>query len=390
LRRKNDQIFQLSLTEIVFMLAFVLILLLGYMFMRADHHAKELELSLEESKELDSNRKLLEQARQNLAKTLAETGVKPDDVISSLLAQAQVAQERDTLKERVADLDKQLSALTEVRKLLATVKAGAGASDVVRKEVDDALALKEKLEERISGQQSAMVPSSSKESSPSSPIATDNLGTRTPTVKELALPTERTTRRDVSVEALAAVDLKEQVTQQLEKQLGESYVAGQEDKLAKELVAARKAMKIVAGTSGDIVNVSKENADLRGQVAFLRARLDARGGRDYPPCWADEQTGKVEFLFTVEITPAGLTVASAWPTRRQSDAMALPGVARFNKPVSLSLPDFSSAMEGIERVSRERSCRHYVYVRNEVTDLASFNRARYAIENFFYKLELRR
>jgi hypothetical protein len=46
-------------------------------------------------------------------------------------------------------------------------------------------------------------------------------------------------------------------------------------------------------------------------------------------------------------------------------------------------------MQGIDRVSKDKNCRHYVYVKNRVTDLASFNKSRYAIENFFYKLELR-
>ncbi|TCG05365.1 hypothetical protein BZM27_34300 [Paraburkholderia steynii] len=391
MQRKDDQIFQLSLTEIAFTLAFLLMLLLGYMFTRVDRHAKELEVSLAESGDIDSNRKALEQARENLAKALAEIGAKPEDVISSLIAQARVAQERDALKRRVDDLDKQLSALTEVRKVLDTVKGGAGTSDAVRKEVADALALKEKLEERVAAQEAATVPSTLKAASTlASSFATATAATRDPVAKEPGPPTERKMRRDVAAEALAGLDLKEQVTKQLEDQLGELYVAGQEDKLAQQLVAARRAMKAVAGTSRDVVSVSKENADLRGQVAFLKARLDAHGGRDYPPCWADEQTGKVEFLFTVEITAAGLNVAPAWPARRQSDAMALPGVARFNKPISLSPPDFSSAMEGIDRVSKERNCRHYVYVRNQVTDLASFNRSRYAIENFFYKLELRR
>jgi polyhydroxyalkanoate synthesis regulator phasin len=389
-RRKDDQIFQLSLTEIAFTLAFLLMLLLGYMLAQADRHAKGLELSLAKSGELDTNRKALEQARQNLAKALSEAGAKPDEVISSLIAQAKLAQERDTLRKQVDDLDKQLSALTEVKKMLDAAKGGAGSSDVVRKEVTDALALKAKLEERLGAQEAVMVPSSIKATStPASSVAAGTADTRSPTAKEPAAPTERPGRRDVATEALAGLSLKEQLTKQLHDQLGEPYVAGHEETLAQELVAARKELKAVASTSGGVAGVAKENADLRGQVAFLKARLDARGGRDYPPCWADEQTGKVEFLFTIEISPDGLRVTPAWPEKRQADATSIPGVARFSEPTSLSLSEFSSAMQRIDRVSKEKNCRHYVYVKNRVTDLGSFNRSRYAIENFFYKLELR-
>jgi hypothetical protein len=97
----------------------------------------------------------------------------------------------------------------------------------------------------------------------------------------------------------------------------------------------------------------------------------------------------VEFLLTVEIGPDGLRVSPAWPETRQADAMALPGASRFSQPNALSLVQFASDMQGVDRISRERNCRHYVYIKNRVNDLGLFNRSRYAIENFFYKLELR-
>ena len=46
-------------------------------------------------------------------------------------------------------------------------------------------------------------------------------------------------------------------------------------------------------------------------------------------------------------------------------------------------------MQGIDQHSRKNSCRHYVLMRNHVNDLQMFNRYRYAVENYFYKLELR-
>jgi hypothetical protein len=184
--------------------------------------------------------------------------------------------------------------------------------------------------------------------------------------------------------------LKSQIQQQLREQLNEPYIPGQEPQLAKELVAARKLERETGRNAQTFTILKKENADLHGQVTYLRKRLDARGGRDYPPCWANEQTGKVEFLFTVDILSEGLRITPAWPDTRQADAAALPGVAKLTAPRPLSRAEFSASMQGIDRLSKTKECRHYVYLKNQVTDLESFNQSRYAIEDFFYKLELRR
>ncbi len=45
----------------------------------------------------------------------------------------------------------------------------------------------------------------------------------------------------------------------------------------------------------------------------------------YALCRANEQTGKVEFLFSTEIVPKGLRVTPVWPNTHQAHAAALPG-----------------------------------------------------------------
>lgn len=85
----------------------------------------------------------------------------------------------------------------------------------------------------------------------------------------------------------------------------------QEAALARELESGAKQAKDLSAISEGPEALKKANADLRGQIAFLKARLDARGGRDYPPCWAEEMTGKVQFLFTIEILPEGLRLQPA-------------------------------------------------------------------------------
>lgn len=386
MRRANDQIFQLSLTEIAFTLAFILLLLLGYMLAQADAHVNALEQALLESGRLATNRELFEQARADLAKALSQFGAKPDDVIPSLLSQSKLVQERDVLKKRVDDLDKQLSALTEVRNALDAAHGGAGASNVVQKEVTDALALKAKLEKQLA-QDDAIAPQPAKQPPASSPNAAS-----APAASDQAKPggggeVPQRAHPDVTVEALSGLALKAQVQKQLHEQLDEQYVPGQEPALARDLVAAKKQMQALGRTTTNVASLMKENADLRGQLLFLKKKLDGRGGRDYPPCWADEQTGKAEFLFTIVIAPDGLHITPAWPDKRQADALALPNIDRLTTSAPLSRAEFTSAMQDLDRLSKVKNCRHYVHIKNRVTDLDEFNLSRYAIENFFYKLE---
>lgn len=313
MRRTNDQIFQLSLTEIAFTLAFILLLLLGYMVLQADERNRQLERALTEVGDVSAERQALESARTTLMQELSAHSVKPDEIMSSLVSEAKLIQERDALKKRVEDLDAHLSALTEVKNTLKATEGGQGASETVRADVTDALALKAELQ------------------------------------KEML------------------------------EQLKQPYAPGQSAVLAKELISAVKLAR----------DGEKTFKDLRGQIKNLEARLQARGGRDYPPCWANEETGKVEYLFTIEITPEGLRITPAWPESRQADAAALPGVDKLTMASPLSLNEFDAVMQGIDRVSKAKECRHYVYLKNRVKDLDTFNRYRYGIENFFYKLELR-
>ena len=136
--------------------------------------------------------------------------------------------------------------------------------------------------------------------------------------------------------------------------------------------------------------IRKENADLRGQVAFLKNKLDARGGRDWPPCWADED-GKVEFLFSVDLRSDTVAVSAAWPAKREADAKALPGVGELLAG-PLSYQDFQASVQGVFEWSKRHDpqCRHYVYLRSSIGDAIQSDRARLMVENYFYKAEVRR
>lgn len=137
------------------------------------------------------------------------------------------------------------------------------------------------------------------------------------------------------------------------------------------------------------VSLSKENTDLKGQVVWLKNKLNANGGRDYPPCWAEEVSGKPQYLFIINILSNGFQIDSAWPKSREHDASLLPGISSVLDHSIYSIDSFRERVSAINKNSIEKNCRHYVKLINRVNDLQSFNKHRFAVEEFFYKYEIR-
>ena len=102
--------------------------------------------------------------------------------------------------------------------------------------------------------------------------------------------------------------------------MGRELPVGGEAEVVAEVVGAASDFAKLGSKGVSSSNVVKDNADLRGQIAFLKHRLDARGGRDFPPCWADE-TGKVQFLFALEARSDSITIVPGWPESREESAI---------------------------------------------------------------------
>jgi hypothetical protein len=291
--RRGDQVFQLSLTEIAFTIAFLLLLLLGYSVWQAQAGRDAAKAALAEALARQREAGSIERARAEFAEALRSAGVShPDEMVSKLVEASDARSERDRLREEVQDLDARLSALAPV---------GAQAS--------------------------------------------------------AASAAEAARRRAASGAAAAST--------------------------AKAGVAAAESAALA----------EKENANLRGQVAFLANRLAAatgHGGRDYPPCWADEG-GRIEFLFAVETRPGEVVVVPAWPPRRQSAARALPNVDELTS-APLSNAEFARLVQPLLEWSRTQKpeCRHYVELRSSIADAVQSDRARLMVERYFYKSEVPR
>lgn len=351
---RNDSVFQLSLTEIAFTISFILLLLLGYLVFREESERQAAVDALSARDSQADIQHALDSVKKELRSALAEGGVKQvDDKISKLVDAAASAAERDRLKAQVESLDAQLTALVELQKLVDAAEPGDGAR-VAREAVAKALAVNNAAQKMAAESQKSTksAPTHSTLEAVKSAFATAN-AVRSESERILGGP----------------VSTKEQI---------------------QSVMADAKAYRDASGAGQSIASVRKENTDLRGQVAFLKNRLDARGGRDFPPCWADEK-GKPEFLFAVELRPEGVFIMPAWSERRAADAAKLPGVDTIVGKLH-PLAELSAAVAPVFNWSRRQDpeCRHYVLLRSTISDAVASDRARLRLEDFFYKSESRR
>lgn len=349
MKKPSDQVFQLSLTEIAFTLVFLLLLLLGYMVVAEESRRKKAEERLAASESAQQATAAATTVRNEIRQHLTAAGaghVDLDAMVTRLIAAERARSEQEQLRQQVRDLDAALTALTEVK---ATKVKDPDAPAI---EIASALAVQAVVKQEMNRQG---LPG--------------------------GLPAEFV-REAVQVAKLT----REAVAQAAEREVSTEELASE---MAKVVEKARK-YDLAASTAGSAESAKKETVDLRGQVAFLKKRLDARGGRDYPPCWADE-TGKVEFLFNIELRPDSVAITPGWPQKRDADAKALPGL---DKALSdrHSFLDFRGAVQGVSDWAKRQDpqCRHYVQLKSFISDAVQSDRARLMVEDIFYKVEARR
>lgn len=395
--QRNDQVFQLSLTEIAFTVSFVLLLLLGYLVVKEQSEREKAEAALAKMGDVKQATASYNSAKGSLVAALQSAGSgNPDDVISKLVAAEQLRQERDALRRRIEDLDAQLTALTELKERLARATE-TSKQDVTQDQVVAALVLQEKVHQAIAqaeatrdGKPEAEAATSKARQDASSVGAAPSQTSSGKGEGEQASPQPSHDRAAVNAAVQQAIVTTAELRRQLKDALGRDLKRGEEGQTVKEVIAAARSFGELTKVGYNPETIKKENSDLRGQVAFLKNRLDARGGRDYPPCWADEN-GKVEFLFAVEVRQDSVLVTPAWPGRREGAARSLPGIEGVLAGPH-SYQAFASKIQDIFNWSKSQDpeCRHYVQLKSSISDAVTSDRARLMVENYFYKVEARR
>jgi hypothetical protein len=368
--KQNDLIFQLSLTEIAFILTFILLFLLGYLVFKEETGRLKAEAALAKVQTTEQATAVLDTAKSTLVAVLNEAGApNPDAVISNLISASEVRAERDNLKKKVEDLDAKLTALSELQNKIENA-AKSRRPDITKEEIDLALTLQEAVRKDIE----------------------DHADDKKQALTADATPKLSNEQRNMAAleRVKQAVAVTGELKKQLKKQLDMDLSPGKEIQTVQELVSSAKSYGDLGKSSLSPEAIKRENSDLRGQVAFLKNRLDARGGRDFPPCWADE-SGKAEFLFAIELKSDSVFATPAWPSRREAAARALPGITKvLAGPYSNQA--FVSNIQGVFNWSKKQDpeCRHYIQMKSSISDAVQSDRARLMVERYFYKVEVRR
>jgi hypothetical protein len=390
-------------------------LLLGYLVSKEQAGRFAAETALGRVQGMDRAATALDVAKSGFATALRNAGATdPDRVVSRMIAADDIRASRDYLKQRVDDLDAKLTALNDLQMRLDKV-AESVRPDLMVGQIESAVSLQAEVRRALELQYNAFAAPSEKSGSQRpdrEPLSNRKKADSIPTTAKasiaspvadrlessnessssdsgLILSVESRTREDivhVKQDIVAAGEFR----RQYESQLGLTLKPGHEVQAVRDVLSAARSFQSLAksGAASEVMN--NETANLRGQVAFLRNRLNARGGRDFPPCWVDE-SGKVEFLFSVEIRPDSFVVNAAWPPRRDADARSLPGISdALARPRSKD--EATANFQGILNWSKKQDpeCRHYVQLKSSIADAVASDRARLMVENYFYKVEARR
>ncbi len=389
--KRSDQIFQLSLTEIAFTLAFILLLLLGYLVLRESEAKKRAESALAKVEELGAAQQIFNEASRRLEEGLKRAGsTNPDEVISMLIADAKVVTERDRLRARVKDLEVQVSALSEIKHMATeatnpiTKKAIADrvlSALAIQSEAEQAIEVARQAESKATGQTVSMTRSEPTLETRAEAVAVS----RKNYVPKLLSPEE--TRAEVR----QSIQMKVAVERALRDSGAKPLQIGKEAETVAGMVRAAQTLRGLAGSDKGVESVLKENADLRGQMANMRNRFNGVGrGLDHPPCWADE-AGNIEYLFKIELRQGLVVVSPEWPERRRIDAEKLPGISQLTAG-PMSHERFRAASQPILEISKRQNpeCRHFVKIDNTIETRREADQARWMVENFFYKREVGR
>lgn len=345
--QKNDQVFNLSITEIWMVLAFILLLLTGWQVWRLTNEKKTLEQKVASFSDLKDREKAVDEATASLKVKLQHVGVKkPDEVISKLVDASRARDESARLKVLLTQKDDQLAALAPIDKALEE----SGSKDKgkeAKRLVLETLMSYEQLKKLVTD--------------PSQDVSSTDVVKR---VQELAA-TEAVVKSGLKTDSAPTSD-------QLQKMIKDATAYSEAEKSGLNPVALQKA-----------------NSDLKGQVQFLNNRLNRGKGGDLPPCWVDG-AGKPEMFLTVFLKDDSLTFEPAWPASRLTDAQALPGYADLMAGTTRGYEDFVRSTSAIKALGEKNECRYFVRLTSQIQSAPLSDRRRIQIESNFYKIETRR
>jgi biopolymer transport protein ExbB/TolQ len=134
-----------------------------------------------------------------------------------------------------------------------------------------------------------------------------------------------------------------------------------------------------------VTELMEQLNDAKGQNINLRNKLVAVGnGLDHPPCWADPETGSIQYIFDVIINEDSVEFKAGWPNSRDGQALnnlnisQIPGVVFDNS-------ELWARTDGLFQESVSNNCRHFVRIYDHSQSKKAFKNYMRGIENHFYK-----
>jgi len=324
----NDFLFGITLTELILMLFFLLLLISA--FMSAEQSSIITQVERENERVVEENLDL--KLKNKISKSLSE------DMISSLL---HFRHGEDKQDEKAKQIFKELSNQTKIIAENERLKR-----KIERYEVNEQLL---KMDEEFKVQLSR------KESL-------------------LAMLKDMNTTKDLENVFTELETLKKA----LKKEDDELRLLSAENKKLAQLLK-------------EFTNMSKDELlyaqdILKGQVSYLTRRLNMGGGNELPPCWANKKSGKAEYIFTVTIGENSLKVSPRWPKYRAKDVRKY-HVSKRLYDNNVSVDEFLSLTKKIYQDADKNECKHYLYLFDEAETKHGYKDKRLKLENYYYKYE---
>jgi Tfp pilus assembly protein PilN len=204
--------------------------------------------------------------------------------------------------------------------------------------------------------------------------------------KELARGKQAMEKLKTTLEEKKALNERLDSLKELEKQLRFSP-----DNIAKKLAQLIDIKKSLEGVEGEkelaekVKELLQKSNDFRGQNKNLRATLAKAGnGLDHPPCWADPETGRIQYVYNVIINEASIEFLPGWPKSRNEQALADPHIIQI-AGLYTSNEMMWKVTKSLYEDSVKKECKHFVRIYDHAKSKDSFKRYLFGIENHFYK-----
>jgi TolA-binding protein len=155
------------------------------------------------------------------------------------------------------------------------------------------------------------------------------------------------------------------IVQEIKRRRGDDYVSAQQilDEMSKT------------------AQLSKDNENLRGQVAQLSHQIKATGrGNEFPSCWVTAD-GKTQSIFELLVTENGVQIRDRYLPGRAEDKATLP-LSAVRYDTEMPVGEFQSELRPLYRWSIDHQCRFYAVIFSvvEKAPIQTIN----AVNEYFY------